>query len=68
MMTNIDMSNNSPRNCLIRIYGMIYILTVHVHMQRWVYWGKVSLVDTVHSYVYSCTTCEYKHIHNSVCM
>ena len=34
MINNIDMSNNSPRNHLIHIYSMVYILTVHVHMWR----------------------------------
>ena len=31
MLTNIDMSNNSPINHLICIYSKVFILTVHVH-------------------------------------
>ena len=54
MMNNIDMSNNSPRNHLIRIYGMVYILTVHVHMCVCVYMFRtIPLVPCVYTYIHA---------------
>ena len=76
MLTNIDMSNNSPINRLIHTYIRYGI---HTHCTcayveiKCVYWGKGPLVGNVHTYVRIlniCTTLcvyEYMSIH-AVCM